>query len=69
LDCISSERGANSSGVRNIIYFASFTLGDVSVYTALGGAESDGETLRSEIASVISRLIQNGVPDLARIGE
>jgi hypothetical protein len=69
LDCISSERGANSSGVRNIIYFASFTIGDISVYTELGGAESVSETLRNEITTVISRLIQNGAPDLARIGE
>jgi hypothetical protein len=60
---------ANSRGIKNIIYFASFTLGDVSVYAELVGEESRGETLRNEFALVIEQLIHNGTPDLERITE
>lgn len=60
---------ANSRGVKNIIYLASFDRGGVSVYVALGGEESESEALRSEIATIIDSLTQNSVPDLSAITE
>lgn len=50
----------NSEGIRNIIYFASFTLNDISVYVELGGAEVENEIIRGNITSVIVTIIQNG---------
>lgn len=58
---------ANSQGIKNAIYFASFTLGDISVYVEVGGTESESEILRSAIGSIIERLIENGAPDLSMI--
>ncbi len=58
---------ASSQGIKNIIYFASLTLGNVSVYVELGGEETNSEPLRNEIASIIEQLIQNGAPDMSRI--
>ena len=57
----------NSEGKRYIIYLASFTLDDISLYVELGGAEAESETMRKEIASVIETIIQNGTPDLSRV--
>jgi hypothetical protein len=57
----------NSTGMRNIIYFASFTLDDVAVYIEQGGLETESEALRGEITSAIEWLIQNGTPDFARV--
>jgi hypothetical protein len=59
----------NSRGGKNIIYFASFLLDGVSVCAELGGEETESETYRMEIASVIEKLIRNGAPDLNRIAE
>ncbi|MDR3305797.1 MAG: hypothetical protein LBS85_07250 [Clostridiales Family XIII bacterium] len=60
---------ANSQGVKTIICFASWKLGDVIEYVQLGGNYDDSEAFRNEIASVIERLIQNGTPDLNQIAE
>lgn len=57
----------NSEGIRNIIYFASFTLGDISVYVELGGAEEESEAIRREIAFIIETIIQNDAPDFSKI--
>lgn len=59
----------NSQGNRNIIYFASFTLGNVSVYVELGGTEAESETLSGTIASIIEQLIANGAPALSKVIE
>jgi len=58
---------ANSQGLKTIIYFASWTLGDATEYVEISGDEADGETLSAELAAIIEQLIQNGVPDLGRI--
>lgn len=58
---------ANSEGMQNAIYFASFKLGDVSVYVERGGPEPGTETYKTEISSVIEQLIQNGAPDLSKV--
>ena len=60
---------ANSQGIKNILYFASFALGDISVYVEIGGEEKNSETLCNEITSVIGQLIQNGTPALDQITE
>jgi hypothetical protein len=58
----------NGHGIRNIIYFASFKLNDISVYyVELGDVQSESDTLREEITSVIDKLTQNGSPDLSKI--
>jgi len=57
----------NREGNRYIIYLASFTLDDISLYVELGGAEAESETMRKEIASVIEAIIQNGTPDLSKV--
>jgi len=57
----------NSEGNRNIIYFASFTLDDISIYVELGGAEAESEAIRAEIASVIETIIQSGMPDFFKV--
>ena len=58
---------ANSQGIKDIIYFASFSLGDASVYVELGGEEANSEHFQNEIASIIEKLIQNGTPDISLI--
>ncbi|MDR3295931.1 MAG: hypothetical protein LBT26_08920 [Clostridiales Family XIII bacterium] len=60
---------ANSQGVKTIIYFASWNLGDVTEYVEFGGDETDNEALSSELASIIEQLIQNGEPNLSQITE
>ncbi|MDR3271846.1 MAG: hypothetical protein LBT32_10130 [Peptococcaceae bacterium] len=57
----------NSQGIKNIIYFAFFSLGDVPVYVECGGVQSENEALKSEIALVIAQLIQNGTLGLSVI--
>jgi hypothetical protein len=60
---------ANSQGVKTIIYFASWKLGDVTEYVQHGGNYDDSEAFRNELASVIEQLIQNGEPKLNQIAE
>jgi len=60
---------ANSQGVKNIIYYASFALNDVPMYVESGGNLEESDTWKSEIASVIDTLIQNGTPNLSAITE
>jgi hypothetical protein len=54
-----SVTDANSRGIRNIIYFASFDANGATVLVELGGAEADSDALRAEIASIIDQLTQN----------
>jgi hypothetical protein len=60
---------ANSQGNKTIIYFASFTLGNATMYVELGGDESNSDAFRDEIASVIKQLIENGAPNLSVVTE
>lgn len=57
----------NSRGEKNVIYYASFALGNSSIYVEGGGTQAQGATVREEVASVIWRLIQNGEPDFSGI--
>ena len=58
---------ANSKGVRTIIYFASFDLGNVSVYAELAGSAEDSDNIGKTISDVIFRLIKNGEPDFTAV--
>lgn len=60
---------ANSQGVKNIIYIASFDLGDISVYVECGGNENMSEDLRAEIASIIDTLTRQGIANLSAVSE
>jgi hypothetical protein len=58
------ETKANSKGLKNIIYFATFKLSDVAYYVELGGAEADRELVKNEISEIIGLLIEGGTTDL-----
>ncbi len=58
---------ANSQGIKNIIYLASFQLGDTSVYVELGGAEANSENLRETISDLINRLTKLEMIDLSNV--
>lgn len=57
---------ANSQGIKNIIYFASFKADETSVYVELGGVETDSNALRAEIAGVVYQLTKNH-PNIAAV--
>jgi hypothetical protein len=57
---------ANSRGIRNIIYFASFDANGTTVFVELGGAEAYSDALRAEIGGIISQLTLNP-PDSSKI--
>ena len=53
---------ANSQGIKNIIYLASFDINGVQVYVECGGNEDMGDEWKSEIISVIDTLTKNTTP-------
>ena len=57
----------NSRGERTIIYFASFSLGEVSAYTEIGGPLDDSVQLRETMAGMIEQMIEHGEPKLGEI--
>ncbi|MDR3313810.1 MAG: hypothetical protein LBS96_05060 [Oscillospiraceae bacterium] len=59
----------NSKGIRNIIYYATFHLGEAACYLELGGEKSQSDALKTEITAVIGKLIQSGAGDLAQISK
>ena len=60
---------ANSQGIKNIIYLASFDINGVQVYIECSGSQDMSEELKSEIATVIDTLTKNTTPDLTVITE
>ena len=60
---------ANSQGIKNIIYLASFDMSGVQVYVECGGNEDMGEEWKSEIVSVIDTLTKSTTLDLSAITE
>lgn len=50
---------ANSRGIKNIIYFATFEAQGTAVYVELGGAESESDALRTEIGGIVDRFTKN----------
>jgi hypothetical protein len=57
---------ANSKGIKNIIYFATFDVDGTTVYVELGGVESGSDALRTEIGAIIDHLTKNP-PDSAAV--
>jgi hypothetical protein len=58
------ETKANSKGLRNVTYFATFKLSDVAYYVELGGTEAEKEVVKNEISEIIGLLIEGGTTDL-----
>jgi hypothetical protein len=57
----------NSEGIRNIVYYATFNLGEATYYLELGDENSKGDMLKTEITAVIGNLIQSGTVDFSQI--
>lgn len=52
----------NSKGIRNAIYYASFRLGNSTVYLENAGGESNKETVKQALGDVLFQLIEMGEP-------
>ena len=57
----------NSNGEQNAIYYATFKLGDSTIYVVNDGAKTESETIKNELATIIQELINNGALDLSAI--
>lgn len=57
----------NSRAERNAIYYASFELGDKTVYVENWWLEAEGDTLKNNLVEVIGDIIANGEIDLSQI--
>lgn len=61
------ETDRNSIGERNIIYCATFRLGDSVIYVENAGAKAKREAVKNELSAIIQVLISHGAPDLIAI--
>lgn len=52
---------------RNVIYYATFRLGECTVYLENSGARAESENIKNELAAVIGAMISNGTLDLCAI--
>lgn len=57
----------NSVGEQNIIYYATFKLGDSTVYVENAGKKSESENVKNDLSTIIQELINNGALDLNAI--
>lgn len=57
----------NSKSIKTVIYYASFEIGNNSVYVECAGNENERETTKSSIADTILKLIKSGGFDLSLI--
>lgn len=55
----------NSAGEQNVIYYATFKLGDSTVYVENAGAKTESESVKNDLATIIQELINNGALDLS----
>lgn len=60
---------ANSQGVKTVIYYADFYIGENSVYVEYSGTEDESEAVKKELSDTILKLIENGEFDLSQIQE
>lgn len=60
---------AGSQGGKTAIYYASFDIGENTIYLENAGLERDSEKIKQELADAIVQFIQNGAFDLSRIQE
>ena len=57
----------NSVGEQNIIYYATFKLGDSIIYVENAGTKTERESVKNDLATIIQELINNGALDLSAI--
>ena len=57
----------NSNGEQNAIYYATFKMGDSTIYVENDGAKTESETIKNDLATIIQELINNGALDLSAI--
>lgn len=57
----------NSKGEQTAIYYATFKLGDCTVYVENAGAIADSESVKNELAEIVKDLIEYGSFDLNSI--
>ena len=50
---------------QNVIYYATFKLGDSTVYVENAGAKTESESVKNDLATIIQELINNGALDLS----
>lgn len=61
------ETDRNSTGERNIIYCATFRLGDSVIYVENAGAKAEREAVKNELSAIIQALIDHGTLNLGAI--
>lgn len=59
----------NSKNIKTAIYYATFELGDSTVYVENAGTQAEREATKNELVSVIQKLIENGEFDLLQFQE
>ena len=60
---------SNSQGVKTVIYYATFDMGENTIYVEYSGVENESETVKNNLADTILKLIENGAFDLSQIQE
>lgn len=60
---------SNSQGIKTVIYYATFDMGENTIYVEYSGVENESETVKNNLADTILKLIENGAFDLSQIQE
>lgn len=61
------ETDRNSIGEQNVIYYATFKLGDSTVYLENAGKKAESENVKNDLAVIIQEIINNGALDLSAV--
>ena len=54
---------------RQVIYYATFDMGENTIYVEYSGTENESETVKNNLVDTILQLIENGAFDLSQIQE
>ena len=60
---------SNSQGIKTVIYYATFDMGENTIYVEYSGVENESETVKNNLVDTILKLIDNGAFDLSQIQE
>lgn len=60
---------SNSQGIKTVIYYATFDMGENTIYVEYSGTENESETVKNNLVDTILQLIENGAFDLSQIQE
>ena len=60
---------SNSQGIKTVIYYATFDMGENTIYVEYSGVENESETVKNNLVDTILKLIENGAFDLSQIQE